>query len=612
MNQPATFVHWSIFDVTVANLVLIAVMVAIFGAALLLPFPKGRAEAATVADSDADGTAGVGVASAAELPDDGTADLWTARLRRRALRTLPPAKLLPDSQPAYVASWIYVFGVGSLAALGVAIASGFALALGGPDWWHYNSVGHFFNSLHLWSVELFMALLVIHLWGKFWMAAWRGRRTWTWITGVVAFVASVVECFTGYLSQQNFDAQWIATSGKDAFNSVGVGAFFNVMNFGQMLMWHIVLIPIVLIAIVGAHVLLVRVHGVSHPINAHAGEVTATGRPRRRAIAAADAAPWRGPNRRYDILKEGTIAAVVVLALTLGLASLLSSPDVPPITIATWARVAPADFLATAASELNGTSETATYGPPYNNQSGSVQKLLFSPQTIPGVTQPVNAAQDFVLGPLATLAGTDPGVAAPLATYRAATAAQQLTWANAYANAVMKVTFANGSPVVPAANDGPVPALMAGELTLARSGALDTDLLSQQPFYGTNFTKPLLFIEDGQYFGNQAQAMGLTGSQWGVMNETGSYPGQPWLWLYTLWYQVPGWTNSANIDMIAVYMTGAATILLLCVPFVPGLRDIPRLIPVHKLIWRNWDGSPPESGTEAGPARPVSPDHVKT
>ena len=279
MNQPGAFVHWSIFDITVANLVLIAVMIVIFGAALLFPFPRGeREDAAAVTDSTTGG--------AADAADGGpvgpaTARMWTYRLRTLGLKTLPPGKLLPDSQPAYVASWIYVFGVGSLAALGVAIVSGFGLALGGPDWWHYNSVGHFFNSLHVWSVELFMALLVIHLWGKFWMAAWRGRRSLTWVTGVVAFVLSVVECFTGYLSQQNFDSQWISTSGKDAFDSVGVGAFFNVMNFGQMLMWHIVLIPIVLIAIVGAHVLLVRMRGVSHPIDAHAAEVTGHGRLRR-------------------------------------------------------------------------------------------------------------------------------------------------------------------------------------------------------------------------------------------------------------------------------------------------------------------------------------------
>jgi STAS domain len=95
-------------------------MVVVFGAALLLPFPRGRL---------AEDTA---VTEAAGLPDDGMAGLWTARPRRRTLRALPPAKLLPDSQPAYVASWIYVFGVGALAALGVAIASGFALALGGP------------------------------------------------------------------------------------------------------------------------------------------------------------------------------------------------------------------------------------------------------------------------------------------------------------------------------------------------------------------------------------------------------------------------------------------------------------------------------------------------
>ena len=124
-----------------------------------------------------------------------------------------------------------------------------------------------------------MALLVIHLWGKFWMAAWRGRRAWTWITGVLAFIGSVLVCFTGYLSQQNFDSQWIATNGKDAFNAVGIGAFFNLMNFGQMLLWHVVLLPVLLIALIGAHVLLVRVRGVSHPLPAKRPDPAAAGAP---------------------------------------------------------------------------------------------------------------------------------------------------------------------------------------------------------------------------------------------------------------------------------------------------------------------------------------------
>jgi len=598
MNQPGTYLHWSIFTISVANLAIIAVMVVIFGVALLLPFPKGRrypAEEPAAAPLPGDGT------PAGPPADDADSDMWTNRVRSWALRLLPPGKLLPDRQPAYVASWIYVFGVASLSALAVVIVSGFALALGGPDWWHYNSVGHFFNSLHLWSVELFMALLVIHLWGKFWMAAWRGRRALTWITGVVAFGAAVIECFTGYVSQQNFDSQWISTSGKDAFNSVGVGAFFNVMNFGQMLMWHIVLLPILLIAIIGGHVLLVRVRGVSHPLPA---QVRAPGqgswRQRQRAMAMADGAPWRGSTRRYDILKEGTIAGCIVLVLTIALAALLSSPNVPSITIQSWAKIAPADFLATAASELNGTSETATYGPPYNHQTGSVQKLLFSPAQLAGVRQPLNPAQDFVIQPLATVAASNRPVAAALATYRAAPAAKQLAWANAYANAVTHVKFPNGNPALPKAADGPVPVMLANELTMARSGALDASMLGQEPFYGTNFTEPLLFLEDGSYFATKATAMDLSGGQWGVMNETGSYPGQPWLWLYTLWYQVPGWTNSTNVDMIAIYMTGLATLLLLAVPFIPGLRDVPRLIPVHRLIWRGWEH--PEAG--AGPEPP--------
>jgi hypothetical protein len=595
MNSPGTYLNWSIFTISVANLVLVAVMVVIFGLALLLPFP-GRTHAL-------DPEPEPGPATARDTGDDADARMWTSRVRRRALKLVPPGKLLPDRQPAYVASWIYVFGVASLAALAIVIVSGCAIALGGPDWWHTNPVGHFLNSMHLWSVELFMAFMVIHLWGKFWMAAWRGRRALTWMTGVVAFLASVVECFTGYLSQQNFDSQWIATNGKDAFNATGIGAFFNLLNFGQMLMWHIVLIPLVLIALVGAHVLMVRVRGVSHPLPAARSSFRLRGRPRAALLAerAADAAPWRGPTRRYDILKEGTIAGVVALALTLGLAALMSSPDDPPVTVQSWVKVAPADFLATAASELDGTSLTATYGPPYNS-NGTPQREWFAPASIAGVRQPLDASQTFVLAPLARAAVTDPALAQALGTYNTASPAQQAKWATSYGTAVTKVTFAGGAPVVPAASDGPVPVMLASELTLARSGAIDADLSGAQPFYGTDFTKPLLFLEDGQYYVNQATALHLTGDQWGVMNETGSYPGQPWLWLYQLWYHVPGWQNSVNVDLIAIYMTGLATLLLLLVPFVPGLRDIPRWIPLHRLIWR----TPPTAPVEAAGRPPVA------
>jgi hypothetical protein len=603
LNGPGRYLHWSIFEVSVANLVLIAVMVLIFGVALLVPFPGRHGD-------DSEDLSIETTQPSAEPAESGTERMWTARIRHRVLGILPPGKLLPDRQPAYVASWIYVFGVACLATLGIVIASGMVIALGGVDWWHTNAVGHFFNSMHLWSVELFMAFLVIHLWGKFWMAAWRGKRHLTWITGVVAFMASVLECFTGYLSQQNFDSQWIATNGKDAINATGLGGFFNLMNFGQMLLWHIVLIPIVLVAIVGAHVLLVRIHGVAHPLPA----ARSRGRSERRAAPVADASEWRGRTRRYDIAKEATIASVVALALVALLAGLLSSPDVPPVTVASWAKIAPADFVATAASELAGTSETATYGPPYNHATGSVQGLGFSWQALFGVRQPIDAANSFVIAPLTKIAPTDRLLAIALRAYANAEPTRQQAWATAYLKAVTHVRFVGGRTIVPRANDGPVPFMIATELTLARSGALDADLLAQQPFYGTDFTKPLLFLEDGSYFAAKASAQHLTGAQWGVMNETGSYPGQPWLWLYTLWYQVPGLDNSSNIDLIAVYLTGIATLLLLAIPFLPGLRDIPRWIPIHRLIWREWNRTEsarkpalPDNAPTLDPSGPTSP-----
>jgi len=190
---------------------------------------------------------------------------WTIRVREAVVATMPPERLLPDGQPTYVASWIYVFGVATIASLIVIVGSGVILSLKGPSWWYHTGIGHFFNSIHLWSVELFFFAMVIHLWGKYWMAAWRGGRTRTWVTGAITFLIAIPTALTGYVSQQNFDAQWISTQSKDAMNATGIGAFFNVTNFGQMYSYHVFLLPLAVTALVTAHVLLVRRHGVVPP-----------------------------------------------------------------------------------------------------------------------------------------------------------------------------------------------------------------------------------------------------------------------------------------------------------------------------------------------------------
>ncbi len=194
-----------------------------------------------------------------------TSRSWTVFLRRLIQRELPIEHLLPDREPAYVGSWVYIFGVVAIASLILVVSSGVVLAFFGPQWWHVSPQGHFFNSIHFWSVQMFFVFMVLHLWGQYFAQGWRDGRASTWMVGVVIFLISIVTAFTGYISQSNFDAQWIAINAKDAINATGAGAFFNVLNFGQMYGLHVVLFPVLVVGLVAYHVILVRMRGVVKP-----------------------------------------------------------------------------------------------------------------------------------------------------------------------------------------------------------------------------------------------------------------------------------------------------------------------------------------------------------
>ena len=130
---------------------------------------------------------------------------WTKAARERLGAQFPAEQVLPDQQPAYVRSGIYLFGALTIASLILVVASGTVLAFFGPQWWHVNAIGHWFNSLHLWSVQALFFFMVLHLWGMFFQAAWRDGRGRTWAIGAITFVVSIVAAFTGYVSQSNFD-----------------------------------------------------------------------------------------------------------------------------------------------------------------------------------------------------------------------------------------------------------------------------------------------------------------------------------------------------------------------------------------------------------------------
>jgi hypothetical protein len=298
----------------------------------------------------------------------------------------------------------------------------------------------------------------------------------------------------------------------------------------------------------------------------------------------------------YDLVKELVLAVAGVGVLAVLISLILSSPDVAPVTIANWAQQNPVDLVTTATNELAGSSISAAYGPPYNTAGPGQKWGPIAPQSWFGARIPIDSANTFVIQPLqrASFSNTDLGVA--LSAWQKATADQQTKWLDAYSKALADATVSDGKVAVVAGDYGPLPTMMSNLLGVAQAGGLDGLLAVNTRFYQTDYTQPLLFMGDGTYLSGLAAQANLSGSLWGMMNETGNYPGQTWLWLYTMWYQVPPFTsatgflgiNSSNADLGIILLMTLLTAALALVPFIPILRDIPRWIPIHRLIWRRY------------------------
>ena len=309
-------------------------------------------------------------------------------------------------------------------------------------------------------------------------------------------------------------------------------------------------------------------------------------RARSRSIDAA-AREYTGPYRHYDIVKEAVIALGVVTLLAVILTILFSSPDEKPTTVRSWSRSAPVDFVTTAVNELDGSSVTAGYGPPYNGASSGQHILFVHLAKWFGIAHPINAANDYVVDPLRSIAHHRP-LHRAVHRYESASPTVQAAWTTAYSKALGGhiPDSDTGVASLSAARFGPLPTMMTSLLAFAQNGGLDGALLSNRQFYSTDYTKILMLLADSGFLATRAQAEHLLGTQWGMMNETGSYPGQSWLWLYTMWYQIKPFSTSSNADILVMLVMGVLSLAFIMIPFIPGVRDIPLKIPIYRLIWR--------------------------
>ena len=177
---------------------------------------------------------------------------------------------------------------------------------------------------------------------------------------------------------------------------------------------------------------------------------------------------WSGPTRKYDIIKEGVIALVIIGVLAAGLSLLFSSPDDPAVTLKSWSNTNAPDFAATAAGELAGTTTSAGYGAPYNT-NGSGQHLgPIKLQDWVGIHIPVTPAEDFVLKPLQE-SNDSVGISA-VNEFRKASADQQSKWATAYQDGLTKAG-ASSLPADPA-KFGPVPQIISALTEMAKIGEI--------------------------------------------------------------------------------------------------------------------------------------------
>jgi hypothetical protein len=211
----------------------------------------------------------------------------------------------------------------------------------------------------------------------------------------------------------------------------------------------------------------------------------------------------------------------VIALLAILLTVLFSSPDDRPSTIAQWSRQLPVNFVTSATEQLDGTSGTATYGPPYNHNGEGQHAAVLYPQKWLGVSHPINAANDFVIDPLKTVPD-NPTLQSSIPHTRPLPQRPRRAGPKPTPRRLKRHRRARRIRRRWPGRIRPVPVMMAPARPERR---LDGALLTSRQFYQTDYTSRCCSWPMGTKLAN-AHEQHLEGDQWGMMNETEATPGR--------------------------------------------------------------------------------------
>ena len=137
--------------------------------------------------------------------------------------------------------------------------------------------GVLIRSLHAWTANIMIIMVVFHMLRVFFHGAYRPPRELNWLTGVFLFFITITFGFSGYLLPMNQLSYWATKVGTEIAGAIPfVGQYVQAFLLGgekigdatltRFYAIHVIILPVTISALLVAHFLMVRKQGIADPL----------------------------------------------------------------------------------------------------------------------------------------------------------------------------------------------------------------------------------------------------------------------------------------------------------------------------------------------------------